>query len=567
VFALQLVHPTDHLRFDIVMPGGRQVLYLKASSTVERQQWVVALGTSKQEDEGNIGKLLGPSLVQQVAVRSKMAELQANCQLLFSQVSNMRSAASSPSPDTENMQEMATLMSHTCDKFLKILSECMLLSTASVKGVETIPATPTDHSSPTSSFAPMKPLARVPHLLSDRPSPFPHSSAPLILPFLVSLPPSTTGLRNREASPKSTDQQTHSLPVHLVGNSSPSVRSPESTDGGERSQEKESPRKDEKSPVPSSRSHSRANSEAFVTPASTPTGSPPPSPPPHTPHSHTPQSSQGSRLLPSPQTPVELTPTRTVTVLANSQRIGDRFPRSTVPSGHESFFSRAPHKFEDLVLSDGEGIPTPDFLSACRAVVPFFDTLSSTAFAPVKADINGNIEKLSKRYQSNPEKFSTLQSMVVHELETNTHEARNSATDALLWLKRAIEFIQEFVAEVAGGEHSLDIAAGKAYTKCLRRYHNWIVRGMFSVSGISLVVYVQVLIRSYECCRNGGVYTHVMFTSFLLLPTVLFIGCNVIVCFLPQYPYARALVRFPTHPSQMPTQNVCIYLPLSKILL
>ena len=45
--------------------------------------------------------VLGPSLDQQVAVRSKMAELQANCQLLFSQVSNMRSAAFSPSPDTE----------------------------------------------------------------------------------------------------------------------------------------------------------------------------------------------------------------------------------------------------------------------------------------------------------------------------------------------------------------------------------------------------------------------------------------------------------------------------------
>ena len=47
-----------------------------------------------------------------------------------------------------------------------------------------------------------------------------------------------------------------------------------------------------------------------------------------------------------------------------------------------------------------------------------------------------SLQKLSKRYQSNPEKFSTLQSMIVHELETNTHEARNSATDALLWLKR-----------------------------------------------------------------------------------------------------------------------------------
>ena len=52
------MHPTDHLRFDIVMPGGRQVLYLKASLTVERQQWVVALGTAKQEEEGTIGKCM-----------------------------------------------------------------------------------------------------------------------------------------------------------------------------------------------------------------------------------------------------------------------------------------------------------------------------------------------------------------------------------------------------------------------------------------------------------------------------------------------------------------------------
>ena len=47
---------------------------------------------------------------------------------------------------------------------------------------------------------------------------------------------------------------------------------------------------------------------------------------------------------------------------------------------------------------------------------------------------------------------------------------------------RAMEFIQVFVSEVAGGEHSLDIAAGKAYTKSLRNFHSWIVRGIFSVS-------------------------------------------------------------------------------------
>ena len=45
-----------------------------------------------------------------------------------------------------------------------------------------------------------------------------------------------------------------------------------------------------------------------------------------------------------------------------------------------------------------------------------------------------------------------------------------------------MEFVQHFIAEVSGGEHSLDVAAGKAYSLSLRRYHGWIVRGVFNVS-------------------------------------------------------------------------------------
>ena len=47
---------------------------------------------------------------------------------------------------------------------------------------------------------------------------------------------------------------------------------------------------------------------------------------------------------------------------------------------------------------------------------------------------------------------------------------------------RAMEFVQQFIAEVAGGEQSLDVAAGKAYGVSLRRYHGWMVRGVFYVS-------------------------------------------------------------------------------------
>ena len=45
-------------------------------------------------------------------------------------------------------------------------------------------------------------------------------------------------------------------------------------------------------------------------------------------------------------------------------------------------------------------------------------------------------QKLSKKYSQNPEFYVTLQAIVLHELQTNTHNEKNSATDALLWLKR-----------------------------------------------------------------------------------------------------------------------------------
>ena len=32
-------------------------------------------------------------------------------------------------------------------------------------------------------------------------------------------------------------------------------------------------------------------------------------------------------------------------------------------------------RFEDIVLTESDGIPTAEFLESCRAVVPFFGTL------------------------------------------------------------------------------------------------------------------------------------------------------------------------------------------------
>ena len=73
-------------------------------------------------------------------------------------------------------------------------------------------------------------------------------------------------------------------------------------------------------------------------------------------------------------------------------------------------------------------------------------------------------QKLRRKYDSNQKQFVTLQAMVHQELQTGTHNAKDSATDALLWLKRAMEFIQVFLSEVAAGEHDLAVAAGKYIT-------------------------------------------------------------------------------------------------------
>ena len=57
----------------------------------------------------------------------------------------------------------------------------------------------------------------------------------------------------------------------------------------------------------------------------------------------------------------------------------------------------------------------------------------------------------------------------------HTHTARMNT-------HRAMEFMFIFLEEVLSGEEDLVKCANKAYNDSLRRYHGWIVRGIFQVS-------------------------------------------------------------------------------------
>lgn len=47
---------------------------------------------------------------------------------------------------------------------------------------------------------------------------------------------------------------------------------------------------------------------------------------------------------------------------------------------------------------------------------------------------------------------------------------------------RALEFVYSFLECVLSGEENLSVCANIAYEKSLKRYHGWIVRGIFKVS-------------------------------------------------------------------------------------
>lgn len=119
------VSPIDHTRMDLVIPG-EQHMYLRAATSQERQQWLVALGTAKACVHNREGK---ENIKNPDALKTKKSELKLYCDLLMQQVHVIKnSAQGSGGPDIENMDEATRLLGATCDTFIKTLDECMKLS-------------------------------------------------------------------------------------------------------------------------------------------------------------------------------------------------------------------------------------------------------------------------------------------------------------------------------------------------------------------------------------------------------------------------------------------------------
>ncbi|KAK7072887.1 hypothetical protein SK128_020139 [Halocaridina rubra] len=145
-----------------------------------------------------------------------------------------------------------------------------------------------------------------------------------------------------------------------------------------------------------------------------------------------------------------------------------------------NFFSQLTPVFP-TVTEDGK-IETVQFLEAGKAFIQIYDQLG-TAFYVVKKDMLGNIEKLYKTYSKSPEKYKFLNDLISEE----RNDPSIYAVDALLWLKRALEFTVHFMNgicsefEKSESFDKLDHLATEAYNSTLKIYHMWLVQNVFKV--------------------------------------------------------------------------------------
>ncbi|XP_046904649.1 glycolipid transfer protein [Hypomesus transpacificus] len=145
------------------------------------------------------------------------------------------------------------------------------------------------------------------------------------------------------------------------------------------------------------------------------------------------------------------------------------------------------HQFKQLPAD--KKVETRSFLEAVSYLPPFFDCLGSTIFAPIKADVAGNITKIKAVYDSNPTRFKTLQQIVEAEKEMHGSQwPRVGATLALMWLKRGLKFIQVLLQSLVDGEKDennpnlIRVNATKAYELALKKYHGWLVQQLFKAA-------------------------------------------------------------------------------------
>ncbi|XP_041844297.1 pleckstrin homology domain-containing family A member 8 isoform X2 [Melanotaenia boesemani] len=453
------VHHSDSTRVDLTIPG-EQYFYLRAINAAERQKWLVALGTAKACLTDNRTKREKELQENTEALKTKMSELRLYCDLLLQQVNKIKENDELQETSAETGIDTGNMVKSTCTTFLKTLEECMQIANRTFSAdvaTHSPPGTP-----PVAAIKPqkVKPVNHANQSLEEKWRDLTETSGEAAAHDNQSLDFRTEGsdvsnrldLHSSTIDMESSISLVHEEQVDCASYTNQSVCETEHYDqppGGTEETEAAAQNevKQQKHKVDQSQQHDDDDSrEENAVPLL-----------------------QQDAVLDQKEALEEGKTPKDSSESENTEQV-------------ETFFSTMSHRFSDIRLDDDNGIPTQAFLDSCYAIVPVLDKLGSTVFAPVKMDFVGNIKKIQQKLMSDPDSFPTLQSIVLHEVQTDVAQVRNSATEALLWLRRGLKFLKEFLSEVNAGQQDIQGALNNAYGRTLRQYHGWVVRGVFALA-------------------------------------------------------------------------------------
>ncbi|GBP55663.1 Pleckstrin homology domain-containing family A member 3 [Eumeta japonica] len=126
----------DNTRLDLVIPGQNH-MYLRAPSPQDRQKWLVALGSAKACVDGD-SKVTNQDTAYSDpnSLYHKKSELRLYCDLMMQQVHALKSAANAEDgPEVEKINDASSLLTATCDTFIKTLEEIMKLSNSTTSNI------------------------------------------------------------------------------------------------------------------------------------------------------------------------------------------------------------------------------------------------------------------------------------------------------------------------------------------------------------------------------------------------------------------------------------------------
>jgi len=142
----------------------------------------------------------------------------------------------------------------------------------------------------------------------------------------------------------------------------------------------------------------------------------------------------------------------------------------------ETYFSSHQKPFPNPVNSK---IKTNELLQATTGLVDLLDKLGKV-FAPVRYDMIGNVEKITKKYDEDHSKNEYVEDMLL----ADKNQSTLTAIDALMWLRRGLHFFLEFFEIIINDttcNEDLRPCITTAYSNTLKKYHGWFGSNLFNL--------------------------------------------------------------------------------------